>query len=117
LLGHALKLAQASEVSIKIDSQQVPSLNKAFELIEMGCIPGAAFRNLEFVEDECLFEKSVEYNSKMLLVDAQTSGGLLICSPPVAVETMKKELIGKGYEQTAIIGEVIEKDDKSVYIS
>jgi selenide, water dikinase len=117
LLGHALKLAQASEVSIKIDSQQVPALNKTFELIEMGCIPGAAFRNLEFVEDECLFENSVEYNSKMLLVDAQTSGGLLICSPPEAVETMKKELIAKGYEQTAIVGKVIDKDDKSVFIS
>lgn len=117
LLGHALKLAQASEVSIKINSQQVPALNKTFELIEMGCIPGAAFRNLEFVENECLFEKPVEYNSKMLLVDAQTSGGLLICSPPEAVENMKKELIDKGYEQTAIIGEVNEKGSKSVYIS
>jgi selenide, water dikinase len=116
LLGHALKLAQGSEVSIKIYSQQVPSLNKTFELIEMGCIPGAAFRNLEFVEDECLFEKSVEYNSKMLLVDAQTSGGLLICSPPEAVEKIKKELIDKGYEQTSIIGEVIDKADNSVYI-
>jgi len=117
LLGHALKLAQASEVSIKINSQQVSSINKTFELIEMGCIPGAAFRNLEFVENECLFEKSVGYNSKMLLVDAQTSGGLLICSPPEAVETMKKEFIDKGYEQTTIIGEIIGKADKSVYIS
>jgi len=117
LLGHALKLAQASEVSIKIASRQVPALGKTFELIDMGCIPGAAFRNLEFVEDECLFEKLVEYNAKMLLVDAQTPGGLLICSPPGAVESMKEELINKGYEQTTIIGEVVDKEDKSVYIS
>ena len=117
LLGHALKLAQASEVSIKINSGQLPSISKTFELIDMGCIPGAAFRNLEFVEDECFFDKLVEYNSKMLLVDAQTSGGLLICSPPEAVEIMKEELIENGYEQTEIIGEVIDKTDKSVYIS
>ena len=117
LLGHALKLAQASEVSIKINSRQLPVISKTFELIDMGCIPGAAFRNLEFVENDCLFKKSVEYNSKMLLVDAQTSGGLLICSPTDAVETMKDELIENGYGQTAIIGEVIDKAEKSVYIS
>ena len=55
LLGHALKMALASYITLKIRSAEVPILPGAFELADKGCIPGAAFRNQEFVEQGCRF--------------------------------------------------------------
>jgi selenide,water dikinase len=116
LLGHALKLSQGSGVSIRISSNQVPIFNQAYDLIEWGCIPGACFRNLDYVEDFCFFSKGLDYNNKMLLLDAQTSGGLLICCPKGREYDMVKGLIKAGYSRTAIVGEVIEKSTHPLFI-
>ena len=116
LLGHALKLAMGSNVTLKIISTLVPAFNGSLELIELGCIPGACFRNLEYVENDCTFEKSLSHNHKMLLLDAQTSGGLLICCPENKVEEMKTELSEAGYPLTSFVGEVCEKENKYIVI-
>ena len=81
LIGHAYKLALASDVCLQLTTKEIPLLGGAFRLAEMGCLPGACFRNQEYVEDFCSFGESVSYEDKMLLYDAQTSGGLLICVP------------------------------------
>jgi len=116
LIGHALKLAMASNVSIKLNAEDVPYFDGAFDLIEMACIPGACFRNLEFVEDHCLFEKSLSFNHKMLMLDAQTSGGLLICCDKSKVNSLTEELKKSGFEKTTQIGEVVKKESKSVKV-
>jgi selenide,water dikinase len=116
LLGHGLKLAQASNVTLEINSASVPVLSGAYELAENGCLPGAAFRNQEFVEQDCLFEKDVDYSMKMLCCDAQTSGGLLMCAPEVRADELKMALIDKGYLRTEIVGRVVKKREKNVIV-
>jgi len=116
LLGHALKMALGSNVTLKINSTHVPFFDGAFDLVDLGCIPGACFRNLEYVEDNCSFGNSLSYNDKMLLLDAQTSGGLLICCQKDSVEQMKKDLIDAGYIATAVIGEVVKKENKNIIV-
>lgn len=111
LVGHALKLAQASGVSIRINSREVPLLKGAYELAELGCLPGACFRNQEFVEDFCFVHEDVIYENKMLIHDAQTSGGLLMCVPKKQVSLVLEELKSH-YPQSAIIGEVMAKAEK-----
>jgi selenide,water dikinase len=116
LLGHALKMAQGSDVSIQINAESVPSIDKVIDLIDLGVIPGAAFRNLEFTGDGCHFEKSVSYNRKMLLMDAQTSGGLLICAPANDADKMVEELRNSKYPQAAVVGEVIKKTNTAILV-
>jgi len=111
LAGHALKMAMGSHVTLEIEAEKVPFFEGAFDLIEMGCIPGACFRNLEFVENDCEFGSSLSYNHKMLMMDAQTSGGLLICCPEPKSVLLKEKLVLAGYPQTNIIGRVIEKQE------
>jgi selenide,water dikinase len=115
LAGHALKLAMASNVTIKLKSELVPFFDGAINLVELGCIPGACFRNQEYVQEFCSFENTLEYNHKMLLLDAQTSGGLLICSPKESANQMLGDLVNAGFVKSAIIGEVIENN--GLYVS
>jgi selenide,water dikinase len=116
LVGHALKLAQASNVSIQINAADVPYLKGAMELAEIGCFPGASFRNLEFVEKNCFFKEQLSHEHKMLIHDAQTSGGLLIAAPKEHANSILKELKVSCYPDTAIIGKIIEKNEKHINV-
>ena len=82
----------------------------------MGCIPGAAFRNQEYTQDECEFTPRIDYNSKMMVLDAQTSGGLLMTVPENKAEKINDKLIEAGYLGSSIIGEVVSQSEKLVYI-
>jgi len=109
LLGHALKMALGSQVSLHIYANQVPCFEGVSQLLELGCIPGACFRNLEYVSTYCKSNKNLDYNQKMLLLDAQTSGGLLISCPELNANDIVKELRKSAYSYTTVIGKVINK--------
>ncbi len=116
LIGHALKMAQASSVTMVFTPDTVPYLKGAYELADIGCLPGACFRNQEYVDEYCLFDDDVPYEYKMLLLDAQTSGGLLICTSKESVNNMLDDLKSSGYTVSAVIGSVVEKDDKFIHV-
>lgn len=116
LAGHTLKMAMGSNVTIEIETKNVPLFEGAYDLIELGCIPGACFRNLEYVENHCFFNESLDYNLKMLMLDAQTSGGLLICCPEEKAMEMIVSLKGSGYPKSAIIGSVKAKQKDFILI-
>ncbi|GAA3599853.1 selenide, water dikinase SelD [Nonomuraea rosea] len=77
LLGHLLKLARASGVSAVVDSAAVPYLHGAREAIRDGYVSGGSRRNLDWIAPHSDFGDLPE-NERLLLADAQTSGGLLI---------------------------------------
>jgi selenide,water dikinase len=107
LAGHALKMAKGSGVTIRLFPAQVPVFDGTIELLNMGCIPGACFRNLEYVEPDTIFGDELSYEHKMLIMDAQTSGGLLICCDPGQVMAMLTDLAEAGYLRSAVVGEVL----------
>ena len=107
LAGHALKMAKASKVSVKIAMKQVPLIKQTYSLVEEGCIPGAAFRNLEYAEKEASFAPDLDYNLKMIAFDAQTSGGLLMSVSPDKVDEAVNDLHKAGLSSAAIIGETL----------
>jgi len=110
LAGHALKLAQASGVSLNIHLEKTPLFEGAMSLAQIGCIPGACFRNMEYVSEQVHFATNLSYEEKMLMTDAQTSGGLLICCPPENAENMLSDLKKSGFDYTAEIGCVNDKN-------
>ena len=77
LLGHAFKLARASGVTAVIDRAAVPYLEGARESVRDGFVPGGSLRNLEWVAPESDLGDASE-EDRVLLADAQTSGGLLL---------------------------------------
>jgi selenide,water dikinase len=116
LLGHALKMAQASGVTMAIESEAVPLLTGAYALADLGCLPGAAFRNQEFVERHCSYAREVDYNRKMLMLDAQTSGGLLMGVAAAEAERALQSLRDRGYVDAAVVGEVREPGDHPLVV-
>lgn len=117
LLGHALKMAEASKVSLSIRGSDLPIIQPAADLANEGCIPGASFRNLDFVQSSLHVARLVEPHLKMLAVDAQTSGGLLMCVPPDRLETVLADLkASTRHPQTSVIGEVLPRTRKAIYL-
>lgn len=117
LLGHAMRMADASNVTIRIHTRMLPHFPEAMRLLEEGCIPGAAFRNLEFVQDQADFGSSAGYEYKMLCCDAQTSGGLLMAVPANKAEQVLEALKTKAMlPESAVIGEAQPRSKKSLYI-
>ena len=116
LAGHALKMAEASRISIRIQTKKVPLLPGAYQVYEKGSIPGATFRNQEFTGNRAHFTRNVDYNLKMLVHDAQTSGGLLMTVNPDHARHVVQELNKVDpLSSAAIIGEVLNESPRSLY--
>ncbi len=116
LAGHALKMARASGVSITLNMKKVPLIGNTYALTNQGCIPGAAFRNLEFIENEARFSPDLDYNLKMISCDAQTSGGLFMSVCREASDEILNVLRESGLAEASIIGSVSENSEKYLYL-
>jgi selenide,water dikinase len=116
LAGHALKMAKASNVTISLNMRSVPLVGETYRLIDEGCIPGAAFRNLDYAEKDTGFDEKLDYNLKMAAFDAQTSGGLLMSVPSEIVDKVLYELHSAGLTSSSIIGSVTGKGEKNLYL-
>ena len=104
LLGHLHNMLIASGVSAEIDAAAVPLLPNAVELVARGAIPGGTKRNREALAPHVTFEPGVAEAMRVLLFDAQTSGGLLIAVDPDRANTLLTALQREGTPVVARIG-------------
>jgi len=79
LLGHLREMCQASGVGAEIVVDSVPVLDGARDLLAAGMWPGGSQRNLKWIEHEIVTTLLVD--EWKVLIDAQTSGGLLVALP------------------------------------
>ena len=84
LLGHASHIARASKVTIRIDVSRVPLLPGARAAVERGVRTGGADRNMKYLEPLVNWGKASDVD-RVLMIDPQTSGGLLVAVPPERV--------------------------------
>ena len=104
LLGHLSNLLLQSGVAAKIVAEDIPVLPEVSELIAAGHIPGGTRRNLKDLEDRVEFGDQDE-TTRLILADAQTSGGLLISVPEERAEELMA-LLETASPVAAIIGRV-----------
>ncbi len=115
LLGHALEMAKASNVNIEIDSSQVPIIEGAIEMAQMGIIPGGMYRNKQYISKDVELKNVKEYIED-ILYDPQTSGGLLIAVKEEYADILVEDMIKNGSIEAKVIGEVKEKSDKYITV-
>lgn len=115
LLGHTLEMAEGSGVTIKLHSDKIPLLKGAVEFASMGLIPEGAYFNKKHIGDKVEFKDSVEDEMRDIMYDPQTSGGLLISLERDRAEKLLKLLDG-GPNEYALIGEVVEREEKDIVV-
>ena len=106
LLGHLRSMLRASGVSARVYARRAPLLPGAYELAEAGRVPGGSRRNRADVEGSVTWDSAVPETMRLLLCDAQTSGGLLIATPRDHADQLVNELARIGTAAAARIGEV-----------
>jgi len=79
LLGHLREVCEASGVGAVVEFGRVPIMRGVAELLAQGIWAGGSQRNLESLKPDV--DSSVGDDQLRLLVDAQTSGGLLVAIP------------------------------------
>jgi len=117
LLGHLGSICRASGVGAEIDATRVPVLNdEVFELIEKDCIPGGSRENLK-TANEVTEWHGVPEAHKILLTDAQTSGGLLLCVRPRLLDEVIN-VLKKGRTLCAdVIGRIVSAARPKIFVS
>jgi len=111
LLGHLHEMVEASGVGARISARAVPVLDGASALAAGGAIAGGTARNLEWLADKVRWAPAIDETLRILLADAQTSGGLLIAVAPERAETLERALSGRGVATAARVGTVVPRSD------
>jgi selenide,water dikinase len=105
LLGHLNNVLVASGAAARIRWQSVRLLPDTLALAQRGAVPGGTTRNREAADAFTRFDRVIPEPARILLADAQTSGGLLIAVDGAAVGTLTTDLATRG-AGNAVIGEV-----------
>jgi selenide,water dikinase len=117
LLGHAREMALGDpargidSTSFEIEQAAVPLLSGALEAARAGFLPGGLENNREFIGDCVGFASVVAQESRDLLFDPQTSGGLLISISPESADAALSALIRLGVSARRI-GRVVAKQSQ-----
>jgi selenide,water dikinase len=111
LLGHLREVADASDVSARVEVAAVPIIDGAADLAEAGHMPGGSRRNLRSLRD-AVDTGSTDETTVRLLADAQTNGGLLLAVSPDRADDLVAHLAAGG-DDGFVIGEVTNRDDSA----
>ena len=105
LLGHLGNIVAGSGVGARIDVEAVPLLPDARRLAEADVAPGGTMRNLA-ATDRVMFASEISAADRLLLADAQTSGGLLLAVPAQVLDSVLANLKQAGTPAHAVVGEI-----------
>jgi selenide,water dikinase len=111
LLGHALNIARGSGVTIRFRLRQLPVLPGAFEAWKSGATPGGAERNEAHVRPSTEWGTAEPFDEALVL-DPQTSGGLLVSLPAALVEDYLSRV-----PQAVVIGEVLPRGERAIILA
>lgn len=107
LLGHLASMCRASGVSATLNVPDVPAISpEIIELIEADCVPAGTAQNLKTASRLVAWNRTPK-TRRILLADAQTSGGLLLCVPRRHLDEV---LDG----QSVVIGQITRREDRLI---
>jgi len=116
LLGHLNSLLRASGAAAELDSRAVPVLPRVRELVERGAVAGGSKRNLASVAHAVTFDADVTEVDRIILADAQTSGGLLVALPESSRDAVLAALRREGTLAAAVIGRVVAGEPGAIVV-
>ncbi|CAN5852794.1 selenide, water dikinase SelD [soil metagenome] len=106
LLRHLGNILTASRVAAEVAFEALPLLPHALSLAARGIVPGGTLRNLEAARD-LDWAGDLQPHERVLCVDAQTSGGLLLAVPQENEAALLDALRDAQTPAAAVIGRIV----------
>jgi len=117
LLGHLKEMTAGSGNDAIIHFSHIPVFEPVMKMISYQAIPGGTKDNLSFVGSWIDFDEHLDDDSRYILADAQTSGGLLFAVHPAMADALLNELMLNGVPDAAIIGTVLGKGSGRIRVT
>lgn len=108
LLGHLREMAEGSGVGAIVRAGSVPVMSGVAALAAEDVVPGGTKRNYDYLSGTVDWDSSIGEPQRMVLCDAQTSGGLLMAVTPEKASAMIAGLEAAGTLAAARVGEITE---------
>jgi selenide, water dikinase len=107
LVGHLSEMLAPSHLGAEIDASSVPILSGALDLARTGIAPGGTRTNLaQALDGGVQFDDALDDAMRLVLCDAQTSGGLLVAVSPSDVSRFESAAKALGVQIAARIGTI-----------
>ncbi len=116
LLGHLLEMMEGSNTSAVVRAESVPLLPGVEELAVSGVIPGGTRDNFDFTLPHTAYDDEISEIMRLILNDAQTSGGLLISVEKKKSDDLVDRLKKFGIGAAVVIGEVCDRMEKRISV-
>jgi len=108
LIGHLHQMAQASGVAFRLFSREIPLLPEVERLAMQGNTTRGGSLNREYVGNLLQFAEGISLAMQHVLLDPQTSGGLVIAVARERVDALLSALRVRQTPCAVVIGEVVE---------
>ncbi len=115
LLGHLQEMLRTSGVSARLTVSDIPVIDGVKDLARFS-VPGGSRANLRFMEGKVGWGVGISEDEKLILADAQTSGGLLISIAAEKLQALLSGLEARGVSTRAVIGIVKEGDAGKIFV-
>lgn len=103
-LGHLYEMLQASGVSAQVHAGAVPVLESVWECIRQKAVPGGTQANMQYLEEWVDFAGDVPEETRIVLFDAITSGGLLLAVSEERLGILLESLADRKTPAAAVVG-------------
>lgn len=118
LVGHSMQMAQASNVAMRFFSKNLPALDGALESLKNKNLTKAHRTNDDYTKEHIFIDEAacIGEETRLLMRDPQTSGGLLLSVDPNFSDELIRSLLPR-FSRTTKIGKVEKKNEFSLYVS
>ncbi len=116
LIGHLSEMVEAENLTARLSFDSIPIISGVNDLLKLGMIPAGAYRNRDTFAQFVKITGVNEDAASVVLNDPQTSGGLLIALPENMTELMLDGLKEAGFQNSAVIGGIVDKEDPHVVV-
>ena len=116
LIGHLSELSTASGVDVELYADRVPVFDETENLAAAGIIPGGSRNNLDYFSRSVSWDENIPDLTRIILCDAQTSGGLLFTVPRNQKDRVLADLHSGGIPSAAHIGNCLGRGEGMIWV-
>jgi selenium donor protein len=116
LTGHLSEITLASGINVELFADKVPLLDQTAALVAANIVPGGTKNNLAHYSRYVRWDNKISDIRKIILCDAQTSGGLLFTVPENEKDAIITDLNEAGITQATHIGYCLGKGKGDILV-